>query len=422
MADDGAGVYAKLAGSVAVTATTIASNPYNLQNDDYVAALNARLNINGIKPMTGPLAMGANKITGLAVGAAATDAANVSQIQSGITGHSTSVGGTVDAITVAHAPVYIAYTTNMRGIFTATGANTSTTPTVNIDSLGVKTLVKWNNIALAPGDIIGAGHEIEWTYNGTNVVILNPGVILNSKGSAVASSGTTNIWATYDDFVHITGTTTITSFGTAPRAGAERTVIFDGALTLTHNATSLILPGAANITTAAGDRAIVRADTTANMIVVSYTKADGTAVVATTGSYTQIGTITTTGAATAALTSGTWTGYRKIVIELDALACSTGGIVATIHISNNAGGTWSTTGVNWGTGTPGQLNRGFIEISNAQSAIANAVSGFGSLSVNGANVTVANGQSSIAGPVVGVRISLSTGTVTTVSARVFGVK
>ena len=105
------------------------------------------------------------------------------------------------------------------------------------------------------------------------------------------------------DFVHITGTTTITSFGTAPQAGATRTLIFDGALTLTHNATTLKLPGGASITTAANDRCVVRADTTANMIVTDYTKADGTAVVvAASGGATVATAIATTSGTTAQFT------------------------------------------------------------------------------------------------------------------------
>ena len=105
--------------------------------------------------------------------------------------------------------------------------------------------------------------------------------IEEKKGANVASASTCDIWAPGDgNLVHVTGTTTITSFGTAPQAGAERVVIFDGALTLTHHATTLILPGGANITTAAGDSAIVRADTTANMKVVAYTKANGAPIAA----------------------------------------------------------------------------------------------------------------------------------------------
>jgi len=75
-----------------------------------------------------------------------------------------------------------------------------------------------------------------------------------SQGAAIASASTTAIGGNTDgNYLHITGTTTITSFGTVA-AGISRTVIFDGALTLTNSA-SLILPGGANITTVAGDAA-----------------------------------------------------------------------------------------------------------------------------------------------------------------------
>jgi phage-related tail fiber protein len=68
----------------------------------------------------------------------------------------------------------------------------------------------------------------------------------------VASAATTAIGAAAANSVNISGTTTITAFDTVA-AGFKRVVVFQGALTLTHNATSLILPGGASITTAAGD-------------------------------------------------------------------------------------------------------------------------------------------------------------------------
>jgi hypothetical protein len=97
--------------------------------------------------------------------------------------------------------------------------------------------------------------------------------MVHRKGTAVASAATTDIWSIVGDYVHVTGVVTITSLGTAPYAGAQRVVVFDGALTLTHNATTLLLPGGVNIQTAANDRMVVRADTTANMVVVSYFQA-----------------------------------------------------------------------------------------------------------------------------------------------------
>lgn len=115
--------------------------------------------------------------------------------------------------------------------------------------------------------------------------------ILEAKGADIASATTTTIWATDGNFMHITGTTTITGFGTATQIGEMRTIVFDGILTLTHNATSLILPTAANITTAAGDTAIVRAETTANARVIAYLRKDGTALTGYTASTALSGSV-----------------------------------------------------------------------------------------------------------------------------------
>lgn len=71
--------------------------------------------------------------------------------------------------------------------------------------------------------------------------------------ASVASATTTDIGAANSLSVEITGTTTITGFGTA--YSGPRLLRFAGALILTHSA-SLALPGAANITTAAGDTCI----------------------------------------------------------------------------------------------------------------------------------------------------------------------
>lgn len=99
----------------------------------------------------------------------------------------------------------------------------------------------------------------------------------NAKGADIASATTTDIGAATGEFVDVTGTTTITGLGTIA-AGIVRTVRFTGALTLTHNATSLILPSSANILTAANDRATFRSLGSGNWICVNYTKANGSPI------------------------------------------------------------------------------------------------------------------------------------------------
>ena len=75
------------------------------------------------------------------------------------------------------------------------------------------------------------------------------GILKYTESSAIASATTTDLSTATGNVAHITGTTTITALGTLP-AGTQMITIFDGALILTYNATSLILPSLANITTA----------------------------------------------------------------------------------------------------------------------------------------------------------------------------
>ncbi len=100
------------------------------------------------------------------------------------------------------------------------------------------------------------------------------GALNEAQGADIASAATTDIGAATGNFVNITGAVTITALGTI-QAGTRRVVKFAGALTLTYNATSLILPTAANITTAAGDVAAFISLGSGNWICTGYLRADG---------------------------------------------------------------------------------------------------------------------------------------------------
>ena len=99
----------------------------------------------------------------------------------------------------------------------------------------------------------------------------------------IASSATPAIGAAAGNSILLTGTTTVTGFDTIA-AGAFRRVRFSGALVLTYNATSLILPTSANITTAANDVAEFLSLGAGNWFCTSYTKASGAPLVAVTSS------------------------------------------------------------------------------------------------------------------------------------------
>lgn len=81
-------------------------------------------------------------------------------------------------------------------------------------------------------------------------------------------------------YVDVTGTTTITAFGTVAN-GQLFILRFTDALLLTHNASSLILPGGASFTTAAGDVAFMMSLGSGNWRCVVYQQAASAAPVIT---------------------------------------------------------------------------------------------------------------------------------------------
>lgn len=107
-----------------------------------------------------------------------------------------------------------------------------------------------------------------------DLIDLFAGKLMGAAAVTVASGSTCDIGAAASTVVAVSGTTTITSFGTT--ANCLKFVLFTGVLTLTHNATSLILPRAADIKTATGDLAIFFSNSSHNWACVSYLPAGAT--------------------------------------------------------------------------------------------------------------------------------------------------
>ena len=89
--------------------------------------------------------------------------------------------------------------------------------------------------------------------------LANRAATIQSAGAvlvgSVASATTINLNYASGEIVTITGTTTIVTISAAGKVNELRRVRFADALTLTHNASTLVLPTGANITTAANDYA-----------------------------------------------------------------------------------------------------------------------------------------------------------------------
>lgn len=138
---------------------------------------------------------------------------------------------------------------------------------------GASTVTSYEDHRAGSGGILGGSGTGTSFTGGTLTSALN-----YAPTVTIASSTTPAIGAAAGNYISITGTTTITGFDTIA-AGATRILAFAGILTLTHNGTSLILPTAANITTAAGDVAEFVSLGSGNWRCTNYERASGQALV-----------------------------------------------------------------------------------------------------------------------------------------------
>lgn len=305
--------------------------------------------------------------------------------------------GSANAYVVAYSVAPAALRTGQVYSFITNFAVTGTA-TVNINALGAKTIKKdvaGVLTALSSGDM-ASGQFVMLAYNGTDMIWVNwqgpstavpslasttevltgtdaaktttPDAIaaLWEQGSDIASSGTISIGE--GGYFNVTGTTTITDIDFATdKTGRGAWIKFAGALTLTHNATTLILPGGANITTAAGDTMKVISEGTDAIRVVSYNKASGVAIVVNASdSMTLLATLTTTSGTTQSATGLSPASYKYYFIDVRGVSFTTA-VALDLAVSGN-------NGTNYGT------------VNNITSALIAAADTFdGSCTVHGIN-------------------------------------
>lgn len=189
--------------------------------------------------------------------------------------------------------------------------------------------------------------------NGTNFIATKNYSVISSKLSAlqpyvsIASATTTDLSTTTSVNVTVTGTTTITSFGTVA-AGTFRRLVFSGSLTLTHNATSLILPQGASVVTQAGDSLEAVSLGSGNWRVTSYQKA-GLPITSATSQ------VTTSGTAFDFLNIPP--GVKRVTVMFDLVSLSG---TDDILVQMGTSGGLETTGYSAGSGGASTSAAGFI--------------------------------------------------------------
>lgn len=213
-------------------------------------------------------------------------------------------------------------------------------------------------------DVIGTSHD---DYLRAYQAILRT---TNAKGTDIVAAATTDIGGATAEFIDVTGSTTITALGTIA-AGIVRTVRFTGSPLLTHNATSLILPGGVSIQTATGDVAMFRSLGSGNWVCVGYSPALGGPVAARlAGRLTLASSTPVTTTDQTAKTTVYWTPYTGAFTELSlALDADNGhtGYQASaglydLFLYNDAGIARLGTGPAWASATTRGAGAGTTEL------------------------------------------------------------
>lgn len=168
MSYNGAGVFQLAAGNPVVTGTVISSTwANNTLSDIANNGLSNCITKDGQQTVTAPIPFNNNRLTNVGAGVAATDAATLGQIQSATAVTLTGISGTGDAITANTAPAITAYTAGQYFVYIPTATNTVTNPTINISTVGAKTITQSNGIGLWSG-ALAVGTPYELMYDGTN--------------------------------------------------------------------------------------------------------------------------------------------------------------------------------------------------------------------------------------------------------------
>ena len=199
MSFNGSGTFViNSAGQPVVTGTVISSTAFNALTADLATGLSTALTKDGQTTPTANLPMGTFKFTGLSAGSAATDSANIAQVQNSF-GSFLTVSGT-DTITATVSPSLTAYASGQMFAFVAANTNTGAV-TINISSLGAKAITKNGNTALSAGDLT-ANYLFVVVYDGTQFQVVGvsattftnltiSGVLtLSGAGVQLTSSGT----------------------------------------------------------------------------------------------------------------------------------------------------------------------------------------------------------------------------------------
>jgi hypothetical protein len=413
MSFNGSGTFViNSAGQPVVANTVISATTFNALTADLANGLTTCITKDGQTTPTANIPMGGFKITNLANGTAATDAATVAQIQSNGAALVTVTG--VDTLLGSLSPALTTYVTGAVYYFIAPATNTGAV-TLNIDTLGAKNVTRDGTTALVAGDIV-SGEMVAVVYDGTRFQLISP---VNSFTNLNVSGTLT-----------VAGNSTLNGNLQVGNAGADTVNFQASGWTLTNNVsvtgtwadigtitTADINGGTIDGTTIGGGTPAAGTFTTATATTGNITTVNATTVDSTNLEVTNLKAKDGTNAGSIADSTG--------VVTLNSLNATTANIdggtidATTIGGASPAAGTFSNltatnlsaASANLGVAVIGTFSATTLELTNLEVTNIKADDGTPAMTVQNVTGKVEIGVASIASANAAVAL-ITTGTVT----------
>jgi hypothetical protein len=258
MPTDGAGVYTLPSGYLATLGQVIQPSQHNPPLEDVATGLTNRLTRNGSGSMTADLNFGGNRGTNIAAASAGTDAVQLNQADArylALSAAETTIASasTVDLATATNYRVAVTGTTTITSFGAGLNQNrqvrfvASLTITHNATALicpnAASIITAAGDVAICQSDGSGNWRIVQYFRAAVDGVSVT--------WTDIASAATMDVGAVASENLRVTGTTTVTSLGTAA-SGVTRTLRAAAGFQLTHSA-NIVCPSAANLVLLADD-------------------------------------------------------------------------------------------------------------------------------------------------------------------------
>ena len=186
MSRNGSGQMNLPAGNPVVSGTIIDPVAFNSTMSDIANEITNSIPRDGQAPPTNNLPMGAYRHTNVANAQNRNEYATAAQVQDAAILTLSGVTGT-DTITATINPPITAYAAGQKFKGVLAGTNTTTSPTLNINSIGAVAIVMPGGGTPAVGALPANGAE--FYYNGANFVLMNPVIAAGAIGTSQLAAG-----------------------------------------------------------------------------------------------------------------------------------------------------------------------------------------------------------------------------------------